>query len=266
MRPFVSAQGFLLEKARASRARSDYDITVEEARRARRARRSEARFGSALRHGANVCLIAEFKRRSPSAGGLTAATPEAVALDYASAGANALSVLTDATDFGGSLDDLQAIADATSLPVLRKDFIVDERDIAIAVRRGADAVLLIVAMLDDVELRHLIAVATELDMTAVVEVHTLGELDRALHAGGRVVGINNRSLTTLAVDLGTTERLAPLVPHGVTVVSESGIRTAADVARMRDAGAHAVLVGESLLRLDTGARSARVAEMSAVPR
>jgi indole-3-glycerol phosphate synthase len=194
-------------------------------------------------------LIAEVKRASPSAGIIAADfDPVQTALAYERGGAHAVSVLTDARFFGGSLDDLRAVRAAVSLPVLRKDFIVHEVQIHEAVCAGADAVLLIVAALAQPELEHLLDVAQACQVDALVEVHTLEELDRALDAGARILGVNNRNLATFTVDLATTEHLAEEVPEDVLLVSESGIREPADARRVYDAGANALLVGEALMR------------------
>jgi len=225
-----------------------------------------ASFRDALLAGDTVAVIAEFKRRSPSAGALVRdERPEDVARLYAGAGAAAVSVLTDATDFGGSLDDLHD-AHAAGLPTLRKDFIVDTRGLEEARAAGASAALLIVAMLDDVELAALVAAAAPLGLGALVEVHDERELDRALAADATLIGINNRDLRSLRTDLSVTERVARRVPPNVVLVSESGIRDADDVARVRDAGAHAVLVGESLLRREQTARAVALRALASVPR
>jgi len=223
---------------------------------------------AALRHGDRVAMIAEFKRRSPSAGALAAGEdPVAVSAGYSAAGAAGLSVLTDADHFGGSLADLEMVASAhPGVPVLRKDFIVDTAQLFEARAAGASAALLIAAMLDDRELTDLLAAATDIGLECLVEVHTQEELARAAAVGASIIGINNRDLRRLTTDLVVTDRLAPRAPRGTVVVSESGIRTAADVERVRDAGAHAVLVGEVLLRLSGTGRGDRVRELAAVPR
>ncbi|HEX7050974.1 MAG TPA: indole-3-glycerol phosphate synthase TrpC [Longimicrobiales bacterium] len=217
-------------------------------------------FARALRRGGEVAVIAEIKRRSPSAGWLR---PElsvtAVAEAYAGAGAAALSVLTDGEYFGGSLEDLQAVRSAVSLPVLRKDFVVDPLQVEEARAAGADAVLLIVRILDDVLLADLLALAGELELGALVEVHTPDELERALRAGAHVIGVNNRDLASFRTDLAVVLGLADSVPPGRVLVAESGIRTAADVDRLGAAGADAVLVGETFMRApDPGAAAAEL--------
>jgi indole-3-glycerol phosphate synthase len=167
---------------------------------------------------------------------------------YEGAGAAALSVLTDGPFFGGSLDDLRAARAAVRLPVLRKDFIVDRYQVVEARAAGADAILLIVAALTDGELSLLLAEATRLGLDALVEAHDATEIDRALAAGARVVGVNHRDLATFQMDMTLAARLRPRIPSGCVVVAESGIRTGEDVARMRSAGVDAILVGENLMR------------------
>jgi indole-3-glycerol phosphate synthase len=213
--------------------------------------------------GETVAVIAEIKRASPSKGAIA---PDVIATDVARAyldgGAAAISVLTDETFFRGTLDDLEAVAalahgGATPHPILRKDFIVDAFQVIEARAAGADAVLLIVVALEDTRLCELLAAATAYGMDALVEVHDEREMERARHAGATLIGINNRDLRTFAVDLATTERLADDAPDDVTLVAESGIRTRADVERLRRAGAHAVLVGETLMRAPDRAAAVR---------
>ena len=200
-------------------------------------------------------IVAEVKRASPSAGaireGLDAA---AQARAYAAAGAAATSVLTDGPGFGGSLDDLSQVRAAVGIPVLRKDFVLDGYQLLEARAAGADAALLIVAALPGDDLRRLVDRCGALGLAALVEVHGEPEIAAALDAGARIVGVNNRDLTTFRVDLAVTERLLPLLPVGVRVVAESGVRTAADARRLRAAGAANLLVGEALVRApDPGA-------------
>jgi indole-3-glycerol phosphate synthase len=222
-------------------------------------------FESALRSGECVGLIAEVKRRSPSAGGIREDAAAAdVARVYADAGAAAISVLTDREYFGGGIGDLRAAAAAVGVPLLRKDFIIDATQVYEARAAGASAVLLIVRILDDAELRDLHAVAAGCGLGVLVEVHDEGEVERAVAAGARIVGINNRDLATFRTDLGTTLRLAPLVPPDRVVVAESGMRDAADVARVAAAGVHAVLAGETLMRAESPAHAARA--LASVPR
>lgn len=195
-----------------------------------------------------VAVIAEVKRRSPSKGDLAAGLdPAALARSYAAGGAAALSVLTDGEFFGGSAADLGAARAATALPVLRKDFTVDARDVADARLMGADAVLLIVAALDPAELADLHTLAGDLGLAALVEVHDEAELDVALGIGATVVGVNQRDLVTFEVDHERAIRVGREIPEGVVKVAESGIRGAADAAQLADAGFDALLVGETLV-------------------
>lgn len=206
-------------------------------------------FAAALRRDDRVRLLAEIKRRSPSAGPIRpGATPAEVALDYAEGGAAALSVLTDRDYFDGDLSALRDARAAVDLPLLRKDFIIDPLQVYEARAAGADAILLIVRILDDARMTDLLGLATDLGMDSLVEVHDGEELERALAAGARLVGVNNRDLRTFTTDLELTFRLATAVPDDVVLVAESGIRTADDVRRLGEAGVDAVLVGESLMR------------------
>jgi len=196
-----------------------------------------------------LSLIAEFKRRSPSAGDIAGEVDvTATVTAYESGGAAALSVLTDERNFGGTLDDLRAARAACSLPILRKDFIVDPYQLAEAAVNGADAVLLIVAALGDEDLATLLAETQALDLDCVVEVHDEEDLERALELGAEVIGINNRDLRTFEVDLGTTHELCSDIPAGTTVVSESGYRTRAQLDELDRIGVDAVLIGEALMR------------------
>ena len=206
-------------------------------------------FAAALA-GAGVSLIAEVKKASPSRGLLR---PEfdavQLARQYHNGGAAAISVLTDAKHFQGSLHDLRSVREALpdGPPLLRKDFLFDDYQLYEARCHGADAVLLITAILEDTTLRGLIEAAASLGMEALVEVHDEPELDRAITAGATIIGINNRDLRTFDVDLAITERLAPLVPKDATIVAESGVFTRDDVRRLEKCGAHAVLIGEALV-------------------
>jgi indole-3-glycerol phosphate synthase len=195
-----------------------------------------------------ISVIAEFKRRSPSAGALGAdADPAVVAAAYQRGGARAISVLTNGPHFGGSLDDLRAVRSACPLPVLRKDFVVDPYQIHEAADAGADAVLLIVAALSDDQLASLAALAAGLGLDALVEVHDAHELRRALQSGADLIGINNRDLRDFSVDMETTLALLPAVPAHVAVVSESGIDNPQQLQRLHQAGVAAVLVGGALM-------------------
>ena len=194
-------------------------------------------------------IIAEIKRASPSEGAIKeGADPIEVARKYEEAGAACLSVLTDKQFFGGSLDDLVSARTTVGLPVLRKDFTLDRYHLLQASAHGADAVLLIVAALTDGELKDLMAHAKGLNLDVLVEVHDEAELDRALAVGADLIGVNNRNLKTMEVSLETSLRLAKCMPPGVVAVSESGIRTKDDIARLRDVGYRAFLVGTTLMK------------------
>ncbi len=205
--------------------------------------------------GGPARVVAEVKRASPSAGAIRAGLDAvAQARAYATAGAAAISVLTDGPGFGGSLADLAAIRGAVEVPLLRKDFVLDRYQLLEARAHGADAALLIVAALAEPALRSLVEACGELGLGALVEVHDEREIEAALRAGARVVGVNNRNLRTFAVDLSVSERLLPGLPADVRGVAESGVRSADDARRLRRAGAANLLVGEALVRAaDPGA-------------
>lgn len=199
--------------------------------------------------GDSLSLIAEVKRASPSAGVIaTRFDPVAIARTYEAAGANAISVLTDERYFEGQLADLTRVRKAVSLPVLRKDFIIDPVQIYEAAVAGADAILLIVAALEQSRFEELYEIAQIHQLEVLVEVHDLAELERALDAGAQIVGVNNRNLKTFEVDLSTTKTLAEEFPPERILVSESGIKTREDARNVRSWGADAILVGESLMR------------------
>jgi indole-3-glycerol phosphate synthase len=207
-----------------------------------------AAFEAALRRPDAINVIAECKRRSPSRGVLRRDyDPVAQARAYARGGAVAISVLTEPSFFDGALDHLTRVRAAVDVPVLRKDFLVDPYQLLEARVTGADAVLLIVSALDDDRLTRLLAQAGALRLAALVEVHDEAEMDRALDAGATLIGVNNRNLRTLAVDLEVSTRVAARLPAGVTAVSESGVRTPDDVARLRGLGYSAFLIGERLM-------------------
>jgi indole-3-glycerol phosphate synthase len=217
-------------------------------RLAEAARPAKRDFAAALR-AAPPAIIAEIKKASPSRGVLLEDFhPADLASLYQSGGAAALSVLTDRDFFQGSLLDLGAARAATGLPVIRKDFTVAEYHVLEAAAHGADAILLIDAILDQTQLRAFRQLAAELGMGALVEVHDARELDIALESGAEILGVNNRDLRTFNVSLETSESLAPRIPAGVTRVSESGIFSADDVQRLTVAGFHAFLVGEHLVK------------------
>jgi len=211
-------------------------------------------FLAALRHprAGSIALIAEVKKASPSAGVIRPDfDPVRIALEYEAAGATCLSVLTDEKFFRGSLGHLKQIRCAVKLPLLRKDFIIDERQILEAVQWGADAILLIAAVLSDARLRQFHSLAAGAGLAVLVEVHDEAELARALNAGAELIGVNNRNLRTFQVDLGVTERLGARLhahPRNTLLVAESGIQTRNDVMRLAQYGARAILVGESLVK------------------
>ena len=205
-------------------------------------------FFAAVAAGPPIRLIAEFKRKSPSAGEIRpGATVAEVVQAYQKAGAAALSVLTDHAGFGGSLADLEAARGAVGLPVLRKEFVVDFYQVVEARVHGADAVLLIAECLDDCHLRSLYRAVIDLGMTPLVELHDEENLSRVLDLGATLVGVNNRNLKTMTTDLGHVRAVRERVPDDVVLVAESGIKTRADVVRLEAAGIQAMLVGESLL-------------------
>lgn len=215
-------------------------------------------FAGAL-HRDTVALIAEVKRASPSKGVMVENFDHvAIGQTYANNGAAAVSVLTDRTYFHGDLKYLYDVRQAISLPVLCKDFVIDPYQIYSARAASADAVLLIVAALTDIQLADLFHVATELGMASLIEVHDEAELERALKVGGTLIGVNNRDLKTFTTDLTITQRIAKVVPSYVTLVAESGIHSAADVRQMGQWGAHAVLVGEGLVTAPDMAMTTRL--------
>jgi indole-3-glycerol phosphate synthase len=233
--------------AHRARARADARPLSALARSARH-RPPPRPFAAALTAADRLSVIAEIKRRSPARGDLAPElVPGVLAKAYAHGGAACLSVLTDAAFFGGSAADLEEARAAVELPVLRKDFTVSERDVCDARIMGADAVLLIAAALDDAQLARLHAVAADVGLAALVEVHDEAELERALAAGATLVGVNQRDLVTFEVDPDRAERLAGSIPDGVVAVAESGVRGPEDAARLADAGYDAVLVGEALV-------------------
>ncbi len=212
-------------------------------------------FAAALQRSeaGELALIAEVKKASPSAGVIVNSfDPVLIAKNYARAGAEAISVLTDEQFFQGTLDDLRAVREAVSSPLLRKDFILDEVQITQSSAAGADAILLIVAALEQAQLEELLAAAAVYQLEVLVEVHTLAELERALDANAQIIGINNRNLATFEVDLSVTEELSEEVPADVILVSESGIKSAEDIARVKACGVDAVLIGEALMRAQSG--------------
>ncbi len=209
----------------------------------------KAVFAEALAGAAGVAAIAEIKRRSPSKGLLREPfEPEALARDFEAAGATALSVLTDEKYFGGSTEILENVRRVTRLPILRKDFTIDEYQIWEARKMGADAVLLIAAILSTEELKSFSELAASLGLDALFEVHSERELEKVVPANPKLIGINNRDLTTFDVDLETTARLAPKTPAGSLLISESGLSSRQDVVRLGSMGVKGILVGESLMK------------------
>lgn len=250
----------IIERKRARLEEARRTLTLRELqRRAFAARRdaSPQSLSRALRREGSVNIIAEFKRASPSKGRICeGALPAAIAAAYALGGAAAISVLTEEDYFLGSLDDLRAARAGASLPTLRKDFIFDEYQLYETAAAGADALLLIAAVLDDQQLARLRQIAAEeLGMDALVEAHTADELRRALDCGATLVGINNRNLRTFEVSLDVSAELARQVPAGVVLVSESGLKTCADLRRLRALGYKGFLIGESLMRAEDPAQA-----------
>jgi indole-3-glycerol phosphate synthase len=218
-----------------------------ERRAAKRTPRGD-QFEAALAMAGRVNIIAECKRRSPSRGVLAPHyDPVAIATQYEAGGAAAISVLTEPTFFDGALEHLTAVRDAVTLPVIRKDFVVDEYQLFEARAIGADAILLIVAALDQPSLVRLQTRAWELGLAALVEVHDDEELARAVDGGARLIGVNNRNLRTLAVDVSASDRLAAKMPAGVVGVSESGLQSRGDLERLAAAGYRAFLIGERFM-------------------
>jgi indole-3-glycerol phosphate synthase len=231
----------------------------------RAANASPPRFFGGVAPDGSVGVIAEVKRRSPSAGAIQPSLdPVAHARAYAAGGAVAVSVLTEPRHFGGSVEDLRRVASAVPLPVLCKDFIIDELQLLEARAAGASAALLIARIVDEPSLRYLIRAAGNVELGVLVEVHTVHELDTAIAAGAGVVGVNNRDLESLAVDLASGERVLRAVPRNLVAVGESGIEHRSDVERLAAAGADLVLVGAALARLDDP--QAAVRALCGVPR
>ena len=247
--------GILARKADEVRTRRAAEPERELAARARAAPAPRPFLDALSPRGGPLRVVAEVKRASPSAGAIdTTLDAPARARAYAAAGAACISVLTDGPGFGGSLADLAAVRGAVTVPLLRKDFVVDRYQLLEARAHGADAALLIAAALAPDALRALVDACGELGLAALVEVHDERELEAALAAGARLVGVNNRDLRTFAVDLAVSERLLPMLPDPVKGIAESGVRTAADARPLRRGGASNLLVGEALVRArDPGA-------------
>ncbi|HSE32193.1 MAG TPA: indole-3-glycerol phosphate synthase TrpC [Pyrinomonadaceae bacterium] len=218
-----------------------------------RSKAKDYRLRSALSSTDRINIIAEFKRRSPSKGVIrNGADPTQIARDYASAGAAAISVLTEENYFDGSLDDLRAVRDVVRLPILRKDFIFDEYQIYEAACAGADAILLIVSALDDPTLTSLRQIAEdELGLDTLVEVHDKLEMKRANQSGAKLIGVNNRDLRTFEVSLETSLKLADIASADAVLISESGLKTMGDLLRLQQIGYRGFLIGESLMRAES---------------
>lgn len=247
-------------RRRVEVARADVPLDVLEARIAEREPDGRARRAEAALRGDDVRVIAECKRRSPSRGILRAAyDPAAIATAYEEAGAAAISVLTEPTFFDGALAHLEAVRARVQVPVLRKDFTIDAWQIAEAHVAGADMVLLIVAALDQPTLVRLLAYASAIDLAALVEVHDETEAQRAVDAGARIIGVNNRNLKTLEVSIETSYRIAAMLPSSCVRVAESGLKTGEDLAGLLSVGFDAFLMGERFMTDDDpGAGLSRV--------
>jgi indole-3-glycerol phosphate synthase len=236
----------ILESADA-RAR-EADAHIDGYRRTAQSRGATRGFIEAIA-SPGLSVIAEIKRRSPSAGDIDASLdPVVQALAYEAGGADAISILTEPDFFGGSIRDLVAVREAVALSVLRKDFTRNEAQIWEARAAGADAVLLIVATLTQSRLEDLVSVANDVSVDVIVETHSASEIERAVAAGAVIIGVNNRDLSTFTTDLSVAEDLAPLLPAGVVSIGESGVSSVEGAARMRSAGYDAILVGEALVR------------------
>ena len=246
----------ILARKRQRLAEAKANVPVEGIRE--RIKPGSHRFLTAMQRDA-VNVIAEFKRRSPSKGIIRADVDAlSMARCYEAGGAAAISVLTEEDYFAGSLDDLRSVKSVVALPVLRKDFVFDDYQIYEAAAAGADAVLLIVTALDDEQLSRLRKLAEDnLGLDALVEVHDSGEMNRATAAGAKLVGVNNRNLHTFDVSLQTSVTLSDIAPKGSTLISESGLNSAADLQRLYEAGYRGFLIGETLMRADDPAAALR---------
>lgn len=238
----------IIEKKRVRLEEAMRETSIEEMKELAAQAPPAGDFRAAISGSEAVSLIAEVKKASPSRGVLREDFhPEELARAYENAGASAISVITEQDFFLGEPEFLQRVKNAVSLPVLRKDFLFHPYQVYESRALGADALLLIVAAIDDETLGRMLRLSGELSMAALVEAHTGEELRRALKAGAEIVGVNNRNLKTMEVDLDVTRELAERVPGGITLVSESGIKTAEDVAALRGIGVNAALVGETLV-------------------
>jgi indole-3-glycerol phosphate synthase len=236
-----------VKRERVAEARAAYPLARLQADCAKR--RAPGRFRAAIGRPDRINIIAEIKKASPSKGLICADfDPVKIAKEYTASGAAAISVLTEEDFFQGSLEIFRSVRQVTDLPLLRKDFIVDPYQVYEAASAGADAFLLIAAVLEADEIEALLALGTELGLEALIEVHTAQELEKVLNSRASIIGVNNRNLKTFEVDLDTSIRLAALAPTDAVLVSESGINTAEDIRRLRGSGYHAFLVGEQLMR------------------
>ena len=243
LRTIIAARRRRIAEARAS-------VPLANVRQAAEARSDFRDFAGAL-SGEVLSVIAEVKKASPSRGLLRPDfRPAEIAESYQQAGASAISVLTEEEFFQGSLNHLKSVRGSVRLPILRKDFIVDEYQVYESAAAGADALLLIVTALEDKDLKALLTLSERLHVAALVEVHTAGELERAIAAGARIIGVNNRNLSTLEVSLETSFRLREKIPPACLAVSESGIKSGADMEKLAKAGFNAVLIGEHLMLAD----------------
>ena len=241
----VEAKNKRLERAKLTRA-------LPQLKEAKPITRSKIGFHDALKRKDRINIIAEIKHRSPSKGIIREGfDPEMIALEYRQGGAAAISILTEEDFFGGSLEYLRKIRLLVDdVPLLRKDFIFDEYQVFESSEAGADAVLLIASILSDDLLDRLLILANELQIDCLVEVHTAEEMSRASNCGARIIGVNNRDLASFDVDLDTSLRMAEMAPDGIVLVSESGIKTAEDINKLREAGFSAFLIGELFMRAD----------------
>lgn len=259
----LSAGGVLdrIVEAKAARietAKRDTPLEAMIQRATETANRPRRTFAESLVRRDRVNIIAEIKRRSPSKGVIRADfDPVRIAESYATAGPAALSVLCEEDFFGGSLDHLRSVRQAVDLPILRKDFIIDEYQVFEAAAAGADAVLLIAAILDESMLNRLLQASQELGLDALVEVYSRDEMTRAATAGANVIGVNNRDLTTFEVDLNTSIELAAMAPRDAVLVSESGITNCSDIRQLQEAGFTAYLIGEQFMRAEDPGRALR---------
>lgn len=241
---------YKLQEVARARAETSLSVLENRAHAAPLARGFAAALDAVAANGENA-LICELKRKSPSAGEiLPGANPVAIAREYEAGGAACLSVLTDTPSFGGRLEDLVAIRDAVGLPLLRKDFMVDPWQVMEARAHGADAILVILAAVDDGLARALCDTAQAYGMDVLAEVHDAHEMVRALKLPVTLIGVNNRNLKTMTTDLAVTETLSPLVPGNMALVAESGVSGEEDIQRLRQAGARRFLIGESLMKQD----------------